>query len=117
MPKDAVLLAGRNEDGSRRSTHHKGRPAMTRSVKTALTACTAAAALFAVPAGAHAGMLSVSEEGYTGQSVQLAKSPLIDCSTFRPLDGTEVGTIVVHSYSDGSTYIGIAPGVAAHCVP
>ena len=86
---------------------------MTRSVKTALTACTAAAALFALPAGAHAGTLSLYVGHTGGDEVPLATIPAFDCSSLSPLDGVSAGTVSVKYYTYNGGFASISTGLGA----
>lgn len=79
---------------------------MTRSVKTALTACTAAAALFAVPAGAHADRLLVYLNG--GEPVQLLNSPSLTCPYSTQNGSTYIGeTVEIHQGPTTGTVVGV----------
>ena len=85
---------------------------MTTSVKTSLAAAAAAAALFAVPAGAQAGTLSVMA-GYGG-SVPLLSSSSFTCpSSSEPSYSSYGGQAVLRTDSDG--FVISTSGVAVQC--
>lgn len=67
---------------------------MTRSTKTRLAACTAAAALFVAPTGAHAGTLVLGP--------QTLSSSLLACPTSSEHSGTAVPGTYIWVYSTPS---------------
>ena len=85
---------------------------MTGSIKTTLAASAAVAALFAVPAGAHAGTLSLTA-GYGG-SIPLLSSESFTCpSSSAPGYESFGGQAVLRTGPDGVTIA--TSGVAVQC--
>ena len=85
---------------------------MTRSIKTTLAASAAVAALFAVPAGAQAGTLSVMA-GYGG-GMPLYSSSSLECpSSSEPAYSSPGGQAVLRTGPDGAVVA--TSGVAVEC--
>ena len=80
---------------------------MTRSTKTRLAACTAAAALLVAPAGAHAGTLVVGP--------QTLSSSLVTCPTSSEHGGTAVPGAYVSVYSTPNGAGVTSPLVGVSC--
>ena len=76
---------------------------MTRSIKTTLTAGAAAAALLAIPAGAHANTLRVWT-GVAGVPGVAVLAP-VDCPDTSQFDGARVSDLVLIRSSNGDTQV------------
>ena len=76
---------------------------MTRSIKTTLAGCAAAAALLAIPAGAHAGTLKVliAASGVPGVSVPAN----VDCPDTSQFDDTRVDSLLWIRSTNGDTWV------------
>ena len=80
---------------------------MNHSMKTALAACAAAAALFALPAGAHAGTLSV----FIGSDeTKIFSSPSLICPYSTQYGSTDVGDNVAIQQGPEGSGVGVYTG-------
>ncbi len=82
---------------------------MTRSIKTTLTACVAAAALLAIPAGAHADSLRVVTPVGT-----VPVPATVDCPDTSQFAGTRVDPLIWIQNIDGDTWV-FVPYVIVVC--